>query len=525
MRLLCLGETPCRVCFEAESAVSCNQASPRSPILVARLRKCCQGPHQTGFRPVFPTVLSVLNAIKGTVTVSKRRKFQLHWFLPGFDIKRWLVLLVLGGGAFILGLAVWLNLQPITWLISALRELALMFPSSQSGPLLMVLGLASIVIGLNKTRGAFRSVMGRDEWLAGALEHLYRRHKLDRGPRIVAIGGGTGLSTLLRGLKRYTNNITAIVTVGDDGGSSGRLREEQGIIPPGDIRNCIAALADEEQLLTELFQYRFRNGQGLGGHSFGNLFLTALCQVTGDMVSAIKESSKVLNVRGRVLPSTLDLVSLVAEMKDGSIVRGESLIPESGGQIARLSCDPAAPLALPESVEAIQQAELIVLGPGSLYTSVIPNLLIDALRTAIIQSPAPKVYVCNVMTQPGETDGYSVANHIQAILSHTGAGQLIDAVVVNDQLPQALIDKYESAGCQRVELDRDTIEAMGVDIIQQQLVSMSEAEMIRHDSPKLARSIVRWFKRRTIKHHPPNHQQWQLFVKRLRALQPALRPD
>jgi uncharacterized cofD-like protein len=451
---------------------------------------------------------------------AKRPRFRWQWFLPGFDIKRWLLMLVLGVGGFVLGLAMWLNLQPITWLISALRELALLFPSGLSGPVLMVGSALFILVGLQNTRRAFRTVMGQEQWLASALEHLYRRHKLDRGPRIVAIGGGTGLSTLLRGLKRYTNNITAVVTVGDDGGSSGRLREEQGIIPPGDIRNCIAALADEEQLLTELFQYRFRNGQGLGGHSFGNLFLTAMCHVTGDMVSAIKESSKVLNVRGRVLPSTLDMVSLVAHMTDGSVVHGESLIPESGGKIERLRCEPAAPMALPESVEAIEQAELIILGPGSLYTSVIPNLLIDAIRTAVIQSPAPKVYVCNVMTQPGETDGYDVVDHLQAILAHTGVGQLIDAVVVNDQLPQALIDKYEAYGCQRVNLDPAAVEVMGIDVIKQQLVPMDEAQTVRHDSGKLARSIIRWFKRRSTRHQPPSKQQWQMITRRLSPAPP-----
>lgn len=260
------------------------------------------------------------------------------------------------------------------------------------------------------------------------LENLYRRRKLNRGPKIVAVGGGTGLSMLLRGIKNITNNVTAVVTVGDDGGSSGRLREEMGVLPPGDIRNCIAALADDEDLVTKLFQYRFKTGEGLEGHSFGNLFLTALCSITGDMYRAVKESSNVLSIRGRVLPSTLDDMKLVAEMEDGRIIHGESNIPEAHGKIKRLFTDPQNCRALPDVIEAIRDAELIILGPGSLYTSVTPNLLIKEIAHEIAVSKAKKIYVCNIMTQPGETDGYSVSDHINALVNHAGSKKIIDAV-------------------------------------------------------------------------------------------------
>jgi uncharacterized cofD-like protein len=422
---------------------------------------------------------------------------QIAWLLPGLAIKRWLGMLLAGFFCFALGLALALNLQPITFTIDLLRELAKIFPSSISGPLLLGIGGVLLLIGTRRTYDTFFSIMGNSHSGGGLdlLEALYRRNKLDHGPRVVAIGGGTGLSTLLRGLKHYTNNITAIVTVGDDGGSSGRLREEQGIIPPGDLRNCIAALADEEQLITELFQYRFRAGNGLEGHSFGNLFLTAMCRVTGDMMSAIKESSKVLNIRGRVLPSTLDNVCLVAELEDGETIRGESNIPEARKRIHRLYCEPQCPQALPEAIEAIQQAELILLGPGSLYTSVVPNLLIKEIASAIAASSAPKVYIANIMTQPGETDNYTVADHVQAIREHAPHGEIVNAVVVNAGLPEDLLQKYRQANYMPVTLDADRCREMGVQVIQKRLVDENETKTIRHNPKRLARSIIYWFKR------------------------------
>lgn len=416
------------------------------------------------------------------------------WLLPGLSIKRWVGIAVTGFVFLFVGGALILNLQPVTLFIDGLKALARIFPAHISGPVLLALGVGMFYYG---TRRAYRTVKvalqheGRD---ADLLEALFRQNKLIHGPRIVAIGGGTGLSTLLRGLKKYTSNITAIVTVGDDGGSSGRLRQEHSIIPPGDIRNCIAALADEEQLITELFQYRFKTGSGLEGHSFGNLFLTAMCHITGDMFSAIKESSKVLNISGRVLPSTLESIKLAALMEDGSEVIGESLIPEAKGKIAKLRCIPENPKTIPDVIEAIQSAELIILGPGSLYTSVLPNLLISEIVQALSRSKAPKLYVANIMTQPGETDGYTVGDHLQAILDHCPYPNVVNGVIVNNWLPESLLEKYQSYGYQPVLLDRERCAAQGVQVVEKLLVDEGEHHVVRHNPAQLGRAIVQWFK-------------------------------
>lgn len=418
------------------------------------------------------------------------------WLLPGLVFKRWIALVVFGMVFLMIGAALMLNLQPVTLTIGVLKWLARYIPYFVSGPALILAGTILLTIGFKKVYETVSSSMSLSGSDTSLLEALYRRNKLEHGPRIVAIGGGTGLSTLLRGLKHYTNNITAVVTVGDDGGSSGRLREEQGIIPPGDIRNCIAALANEEDLITELFQYRFRAGQGLEGHSFGNLFLTAMCRVTGDMMSAIQASSKVLNIQGVVLPSTLESIALVAEMEDGRIIRGESLIPEAGGRINRLRCEPENPKPLDDVIQAIQQAELIILGPGSLYTSVVPNLLIEEIAKAVSHSKALKLYVANVMTQPGETDGFSVADHIQVILDHAGQPNIMHCVLVNDHLPASLLEKYRKAGYEPVTLDRDRLQALNIDILEKNLIDRADHQTIRHHSRRLARNIIHWYKQR-----------------------------
>ena len=254
-----------------------------------------------------------------------------------------------------------------------------------------------------------------------------------KGPRIAAIGGGTGLSTFLRGIKERTSNVTGVVTVSDDGGSSGRLRHELGILPPGDIRNCIVALAEAEPLMKELFEYRFTEGNGLAGHSFGNLFIAAMSGVTGNFEQAVSESSRVLKVTGRIVPSTLVDVRLTADMADGSVVQGETNIAASPKRIRDVQMSPANPEAFDAATNAIRDAELTVIGPGSLYTSLIPNLLIPGIAHALIESEEPVVYVCNIATQPGETDGYTIRDHLEAIDRHLpGIG--IDYVVANSNM-------------------------------------------------------------------------------------------
>ena len=355
-----------------------------------------------------------------TVANSRSRRIDRYfmWLAPGIFIKRWLLISVVGVLLTSIGVAIWANLTPIFYLIEftsgILEAIANVLPNYLSGPLAIVLGLFLIFWGQSRTVGSISEVLNPDQDKE-LIDVLTTHRRLNKGPKIVAIGGGTGLSTLLRGIKVYSANITAIVTVADDGGSSGRLRREQGMLPPGDIRNCLAALADEEKLLTELFQYRFHTGEGLSGHSFGNLFLSAMNNITGDLEQAIAASSKVLAVRGRVLPATLTDVNLWAEMEDGRIIAGESQISEAGGKIIHIGCRPENPPALPAVLSAIEDADLILMGPGSLYTSIIPNLLVPEIREALARVNVPRLYICNIMTQPGETDGYTVSDHIDAI--------------------------------------------------------------------------------------------------------------
>lgn len=416
------------------------------------------------------------------------------WLLPGLQVKRWFAMIFLGSLLITLGTMIVFNMRPVFFTMEFIRYIAEKAPSGAVGAIVAVVGALIFFKGWQKTNLSMLDLNNGKE-KETMLEALYRRRKLNRGPKIVAVGGGTGLSMLLKGIKKITNNITAIVTVGDDGGSSGRLREEMGILPPGDIRNCIAALADDEDLVTKLFQYRFKTGEGLEGHSFGNLFLTALCSITGDMVSAVKESSNVLSIRGRVLPSTLDDMKLVAELEDGRIIRGESNIPEAHGKIKRLFTDPDNCRALEDAINAIKDADLIILGPGSLYTSVIPNLLIKEIAKEIIESQAKKIYVCNIMTQPGETDNYSVSNHINAIINHAGSNNIMDAVLVNDSLPENLAVKYKNANSFPVKLDIDNVKKAGVRVVSKRLIEESKEGLVRHSSNRVARAIYHWYRK------------------------------
>ncbi|MCE5168274.1 YvcK family protein [Paenibacillus profundus] len=306
-------------------------------------------------------------------------------------------------------------------------------------------------------------------------------------PRIVVMGGGTGLSVMLRGLKEKPLDITAIVTVADDGGSSGILRSELQMPPPGDIRSVLTALADVEPSLSEMLKYRFQNGSGLAGHSLGNLILAAMTDITGDFVSGIRELSRVLAVRGRVLPAADQAVVLKAEMADGTIIEGESSIPKAGQRINRVFLEPEYVEALPEAVAALEQADAILMGPGSLYTSIIPTLLVPKLAQAVRESDAVKIFVCNVMTQPGETDDYAVSDHLMAVQQHVGT-QMFDYVIVNDgEIPPQVQDRYAEQGAKAVHLDLEEVTNRGYKVIADSLVLFRT--YLRHDADKLSHHI------------------------------------
>lgn len=430
----------------------------------------------------------------------QQRHQWMKWLAPGLFVKRWL--LISAGGVLLatLGFAIWMRLSPVfrtmQFVIQTLEAVTSFIPSYVSGPLAMASGLLLVWWGQTRSLDSITEVLmpeGNEELVDKLLNH----RRLNRGPRIVAIGGGTGLSTLLRGLKVYSANITAIVTVADDGGSSGRLRREIGVLPPGDIRNCLAALADEEKLLTELFQYRFKAGDGLSGHSFGNLFLTAMSEVTGDLEQAVAASSRVLAVRGEVLPATLSDVCLWAELTDGQRIEGESQITEAGGTISYVGCTPANPPALPKAVKAIQEADLIIMGPGSLYTSIIPNLLVPAIAEAIYQSDVPRIYVCNIMTQWGETQGYSVGDHIRAIDRACGGRRLFDAVLVQKAMPSArALIRYAQENSNPVPIDRDVIAQLGRRVVLANVLDEDEnTGLVRHNAAALSRVLWRWYSR------------------------------
>ena len=428
---------------------------------------------------------------------NRRKSPVFKWLAPGLFIKRWLLLSAGGFFLTVVGTAIWSKLTPIYRVLSFVSQilefLTTIIPSYISGPIVLLIGVFLIFWGQSRTGGSITDVLGVDKDKR-LVDMLLARRRLKRGPKIVVVGGGTGLSTLLRGLKEYSSNITAIVTVADDGGSSGRLRREIGVLPPGDIRNCIAALADEEELLTELFQYRFEAGAGLSGHSFGNLFLTAMSKITGDLEQAVIASSKVLAISGTVLPSTLSDVSLWAEMEDGRLIEGESNIPEAKGKIKSFGCIPANPPGLPAAIAAIRDAEYIIIGPGSLYTSIIPNLLVPDIRTAIAKADVPRIYVWNIMTQPGETEGYSVADHIREI-DRISKQKLFDAVLVHRKPPTTLsLQRYALENSHPVYLDRQEIAKLNRRIVMANVMDEDPVRgHVRHSSSQLARVLLRWY--------------------------------
>ncbi len=413
----------------------------------------------------------------------------LKWFYPGMHIKRWLALMIIGVAIMTFGLAYIMREAYISGFTfpGFVYYLTLQFiPRYIRGVTLMVSAGGLIVYAFWRLNHSIVSaVMPSRNGNKSIVNMIYNQRALRRGPKIVAIGGGTGLATLLRGLKSYTTNLTAIVTVADDGGSSGRLRRELGTLPPGDVRNCIAALADAEPLMTSLFQYRFSDGSGLAGHSFGNLFIVAMSGVVGNFEDAIRQTSRVLAVRGQIIPSTLANVTLCAKMDDAQTIEGESSISDTKakGRIKEVFLQPEDSPAHPEAVRAILDADMIILGPGSLYTSVLPNLLVKGIRRAFAASPAVKAYVCNVATQPGETDGFSLAQHVDAIEEHIG-GHLLHWIVVNNNLRGTLPNADLS---QPVAVD--SLLENGIRLVKADVVS--ESNRYHHDSRKLAQTMIR----------------------------------
>ena len=422
----------------------------------------------------------------------------LRWLLPGLVIKRWMITSAVGLLVSILGLAIWTNFRPLYSLLEiffwVMTGLTSIFPVSLLGPLILFIGILLIGIGQNRSINSIQKALvpEKDTFLVDALRV---KSKLRRGPNIVAIGGGTGLSTLLKGLKNYSSNISAIVTVSDDGGSSGLLRKQLGVQPPGDIRNCLAALSNEEPILTRLFQYRFTDGSGLEGHSFGNLFLSALTTITGSLEKAVQASSKVLSVQGQVIPATGIDVMLWAELENGEKIFGESLIGKSKKPISRIGCLPENPSALPTALEAIKDADLIVLGPGSLYTSLLPNLLVPEIVEALLKSDAPKIYISNLMTQPGETDGLDVYQHIKSIekqLANFGVNsRIFNAILSQIEFEESsLIDYYKSRGAEPVICDKRKLISEGYYVLQAPLYARKITPTLRHDSRRLSRAVM-----------------------------------
>ena len=408
----------------------------------------------------------------------------LRWLTPGLEIKRWLLLLMASEIVLVLGMAYALKeLYKATPLPSQFYYITLQFwPYSVRAIIFGVMGVGLLLFSYVKLT---QSVLG--PFLpgvnAGSIVDVIHAFRLrGRGPRIVAIGGGTGLSSLLRGLKTYTSNLFAIVTVADDGGSSGRLRDEYRVLPPGDFRQCLIALADAEPLMKQLFDHRFKEGS-LDGHSFGNLFIMAMADVTGNFEHALRESGKVLAVKGTIVPSTLQDVTLVASI-NGSNVEGESKIPQQNGHISRVFLKPDGAQVNPEAAQAILNAELVVIGPGSLYTSILPNLLVEGMVEAIKATPALKVLVCNLASQHGETDGYGIDDYMRVIYDHVGSN-LFDFVLVNSN------HSHMPTGGQSQVIFRpgDASHHPEVRFIAADVVNVKIPS--HHDSDKLARVIMR----------------------------------
>lgn len=419
-----------------------------------------------------------------------RTNSAFKWLYPGMHVKRWLALLLFGVCLMGLGIAYVLREAYLQYTLPGIfYYLTLQFIARWArGVLFIVLSLTTVAIAVWKLNESLLYAFIRRDRDGNMVEAIYNKRFLSRGPKIVAIGGGTGLSTLLRGLKDYTSNLTAIVTVADDGGSTGRLRQEFGVVAPGDIRQCISALAESEPLMSRLFQYRFTEGTGLEGHSFGNLFIVAMSEVTGNFETAIHEASRVLNVRGNILPSTLQDVSLSARTNDNELVHGEHNISERGGAIRDLFLNPPDAEAHPDAVRAILDADLVVIGPGSLYTSIMPNLLVDGIQKALFATSACRIFVCNVATQHGETDGFTVSDHLKALEHHSRTG-LIHGVVANNNIATVLPEAWHSTAVPVSKTRMDAFE----DVLLVEADVVAEENRYRHDPVKLAATILRMY--------------------------------
>lgn len=430
----------------------------------------------------------------------------IKWFYFGMHIKRWLLLLVIGVAIMGLGFGYFLReVYTIYTFPSEVYYITLQFlPRYVRGVMFFVASAAIIGFAIWQLNHSLLSAFMGTRGDQGLVNIIYNHRYLRRGPKIVAIGGGTGLATLLRGLKEHTGNLTAIVTVADDGGSSGRLRRELGLPAPGDLRNCIAALADVEPLMTRLFQYRFNEGTGLEGHSFGNLFIAAMTDVTGNFEEAVRETSRVLAVRGQILPSTTTNITLSAVTEDDESVHGESEIRGHSGKIKQVFINPENAQATPDAIRAILNADIIVVGPGSLFTSVLPNMLVEGIRSAIQMSKGMKVYVCNVATEHGETDSFSVSDHYDALDRHIGAA-LFHYIVANNNIGSEEASGEEAASeFEPVRIDRSRINGtaiIGADVI-------SEENRYHHEPKKLAQSVMQlYFQRREFAQIVPNAEE------------------
>ncbi len=392
------------------------------------------------------------------------------WLYPGMRVKRWIFLCCLGIIFCSVGF------------VLTITEV-----QKTSGSLIVLLGFSIVFISIRKIIKSVVTVLlpQRENELVNI---IYQKRYLERGARIVVIGGGSGLPVLLHGLKEFTSNITAVVTVADDGGSSGRLRSQFNIPPPGDIRNCLVALADAEPLMSDLFQFRFKESGELEGHSFGNLFILAMMKVTGDFEKAIRESSKILAIRGRVVPSTLKTVTLMAQHKNGSVTMGESNISKTLSPIQRLFLKPEGCAAAEDALIAIQNADGIVLGPGSLYTSILPNLLIEDISNALAESPAPKVYVCNVMTQPHETDHFTAFDHVNTLVEHARPEVLSHVLVNTGPISPDILSKYALEDAYPVTADLARIRMLGYQVVEDNLVNFQDT--VRHHPRRVSKIIL-----------------------------------